>query len=212
VFLLDKAILLDLSNTKVRDTANQLLRTNNFYQDDCWYKFDCDGDYVKKIQGHRFNIASETNRVTNFQSLDLANYYDLLGHIKTYTKDTWISPWFFIGSRICEEGPQRVSPDFPLINIAYTNSIWFTLLDSNQLQMNSNINFSAHVLYDGCNKPWSTPYVRKQTIQFPLLKKSVIGFANDNMWLNELFNILLSDTKRINLTEDEKYYYVYCVK
>lgn len=211
--LLDKKILLTMFAVKVRDTADFLLRKNNFYQDDCWFNATCNGEAVKKIQGHRLVTLAEAANVANYQALNLSKSYQLLGHFKTYTKITVIKWYFFgIGSRICEDDRQYVGPDFPLIQIDYSNLLSFSLTSSKQLQMSSSMNMNGNVLCDACNKPWSTPYTARRTMQFPLAKTSVIDLGQDNPNLHELMQILLANTKRINITEDESYYYIYCVK
>ncbi len=214
IFLLDKVKLESFYKAKVNDTLNILLHNYpspecSFFQDDCWFNLTCDGETVKKIQGQNLRFNSNYMKVkSNYDILQLTFDNTLWGHAKIWSKFSCFNPNPFNWCvKICEDQPTVNTGDFPLVNTVFTNNIWFTPISNSKISISNNINVFGKILWNQCNKPCS-PYRSYSSNNFHFSSTKILDLSE----LGSLFGIYMADSKKIKITEDDNYYYIYSIK
>ena len=214
IFLFDKVKLEAFYKTKVIDTLDILLHNYpskecSFFQDDCWFNLTCNGETVRKIQGQNLRFNSDNMRIkSNFDILQLTFDNTLWGHAKIWSKFTCFNPNPFNWCvKICEDQPTVNTGDFPLVNTVFTNNIWFSPINNSKISISNNVNLFGKILWNQCNKPCS-PYTSYSSNNFHFSSETIFDLSE----FGSLFNIYMEDSKKIKITEDDNYYYVYCIK
>jgi len=206
-FKLEKACFNEDIRSRLFNGIDAKLRANNFYQDDCWLELNCGPNSVKKIQGHTLLQRAATPTINEFHYHNFNLSVELMGHYRVYPYEVrrlWFIP---IG---CDEKPAYNTGDFILLTGSCSNNIYFTLQGSN-LVINNTLDVGGSCL-ERCNKP-STPYNAARNIILPSeVTSTPFDLTSAGSDWDGLMRIFMQDTQSINISEDNDYYYVYCLK
>lgn len=209
VFTLDKIRMKEYYINKTQDTLTTILKQNGFYNDDCWFNLTCNGETVKKIQGQKLIHGNFTQDVKyNNTVTSIMDEYRLWGHAKIWSKFTCINPNPFNWCvKICEDRPTVNTGDFPLVNTIILTNIWFSYSGNSQLEITNSTNLHGQILWNQCNK-FTSPYCSYASRDEQFKSLSIIDFSQ----FGDIFTLLMQGTKKVKITQDEKSYYVYCIK
>ncbi|MDJ1503607.1 hypothetical protein [Xanthocytophaga agilis] len=206
VMILDKQKLLNYYKTNFRARLEEMLRKYKFYNDDCYFNPTCSGTTVLKIQDYRLEEKwHSVNLGTRFEKISLFFDYMLWGRFKAWSRNTRFGIDFW-NTRVCEEGPIIKSPENKLLYTMISAEIKFQPKDASSFLMVMNLNLFGQTLCQLCNKPGS-PYTSITSRSEPYSVTSEVGFSG----ISEIL-ALFEFTKIIKLTEDESFYYLYCIK
>lgn len=191
---------------KAHDTLNYHLRKSRAYKSDCRYnnwQLKCNPDYTDLID-HKFSESSPAFSLSNNRNfLQIDFKYDLEAtekrvdrYFKTYEckKDTY---------------KKRVN----LLKAEFSIDQKYVFVPSKSaIKINFQGNANVDIRYGGCsifiNPVYSSRKAYNQEFQFDF----DIDFSTAGGVIYELVESLTMNTKQIKITDDDTYYYIYCIR
>ncbi|MFD1602928.1 hypothetical protein ACFSJW_07510 [Flavobacterium artemisiae] len=205
VFTIDKKLYQEYMLQKIRDTLDTLSNRYKFYDTACTSGFNDCGEKYSQIYEHLLKNTSSDFQVNNNTSIiGLSKFQLTAKYKKVYRARVNFS---------CRKTTNYY--DISLLNTEFFVQSKFTYDErKSSIIILNNINVILNILFDKCGglSNFSSPYRQINTFNSNAKNELKIDFSSLAPISFEWIKILTLNTKRINVHEDEKYYYVYCIR
>lgn len=207
IFLINKEKFKDFYEKKQKEELSNTLDKYGFYRGGvCYLDLNLCAltgkSYHTLIQNYHLDLLSSNNMLIGYQNIRLHYNFKLRARLKVVDYVSSVFP-----PRICEEETSFTN-DFDLVSANVSNNFYPTLFQNGINLLNDGY-FTGQVLYSECNMCFGNPYCNYTTYSQPIpLNISTINVSE----IDELFEILFTDSKKIKITEDKTFFYVYTIK
>lgn len=209
MFRLDKKALHAFLEKKVRDTTVYLLTQKKFFQTSCRIGYNNCGDTYTDFD--RFNFTGGAQRQSMLQNKviqHVSNYQ--LGARKTNMYRTRVQEY---GWWTCKRKKDRDNVN--LFSTRIESSVQFSYDEPRScIILDFQAAAAVNILFSGCQNSIFTvtsPYHQRRVVKLNARSPIAINLS-ELQEASELFRLLLENTKRIRVTQDNQFYYVYCIR
>ena len=205
LFTLNKDVLYQFIEKKISDQASAMLSKYRLKRPACKQGINNCGFKNSTFQDFSFKRTTSNYMLLSNKIID---------HVSNYTLDaTKVNTYYTRTLRHPDCRRKRDRHRHNLMSARVCAKIRFEY-DSNgfSIKLVSELDPIVNILYSGCNVLLS-PY-KKISTMIPKTEKDtlLINLNSASRDTQDLLKIYLNNTKRIRITEDKNYYYVYCIR